>query len=148
MFPPPLAGAVALLGIGINLELDPRSLPEPLAASSTSLRAEGLAAFAGREELLAAIAGRLDLWAPALAAGSATLLRERWRELSPSSEGRRVLVEEADGSGEVRGVTRGISEDGALAVEDDAGGAVHLIRFGGTLRFLEGPHGRSDVPRD
>jgi BirA family transcriptional regulator, biotin operon repressor / biotin---[acetyl-CoA-carboxylase] ligase len=145
---PSAAGSVALLGLGVNLELDPRSLPAPMPAATTSLRAEGLSPLAGREELLAAIAARLDLWARALASGRAVRLRERWRELSPSCEGRRVLVEEADGAGAVSGVTRGISEDGSLAVEEETGGAVHLIRFGGTLRFLEGPHGRDDVPRD
>ncbi len=44
---PSAAGSVALLGLGVNLELDPHSLPAPMSAATTSLRAEGLSPLAG-----------------------------------------------------------------------------------------------------
>src|SRR5207249_733891 len=87
-----------------------------------------------REELLARIAIRLEEAVEEIARGRTDRLLDRWRALSPSSTGRRVIVEEASGGALVRGTTRGIAADGSLAVEED-GGQVRIVRFGGTLRF-------------
>jgi biotin-(acetyl-CoA carboxylase) ligase len=107
-----------------------------IAGIATSLCAEGLDEAYGREEVLARIGSRLEAWWGALVSGSAEPRIARLRELSPSAEGRRALVEEADGAATVRGTTRGLGADGSLAFEEEGSGRLRRFRFGGTLRLL------------
>ena len=129
--------SVALLGIGLNVDLDPRALsgiPGIPGDGITSLRAEGLPPGAGREIVLASILGRLEEAVGWIALGSTGPLLERWRSLSPSSMDRRVSIEESGTGATLRGTTRGIAADGSLIVESEAG-ETRSIRFGGTVRL-------------
>jgi biotin-(acetyl-CoA carboxylase) ligase len=133
-----MAGRRALLGLGVDVDLDPSRLGEEVARDAISLRLAGLPPAAGREELLASILRRLDGVAPEEVLDEPDLLA-RWTALSPSSSGRRVVIEEAAiGEGGrrriVRGTTRGIAADGALRLEREDGGTIE-VRHGGTLRF-------------
>jgi len=135
------AGPCALLGLGVNYDWGAGNASDaggaPAAASldqeATDLRAAGLRAGAGREDVLAAIVASLEEVVSAAGGGRLAEVLERWRVLSPSSAGRLVTVVETAGE-PVRGTTRGIASDGSLLVEDD-GGVAHIVRFGGTLRF-------------
>jgi BirA family biotin operon repressor/biotin-[acetyl-CoA-carboxylase] ligase len=139
-------GSCALLGVGVNYDWGGRiegegvvgavpAVPGPpeVDQEASDLRASGLRAGAGREEVLAAIVGSLEDAAAAAGSGRLAEVLDRWRRLSPSSAGRRVRVDETGGE-PIRGTTRGIAPDGSLLVEDD-GGVTHIVRFGGTLRF-------------
>lgn len=134
------SGPCALVGLGVNYDWGGRTTgagfppgPEELDQDVTDLRAAGLREDAAREDVLAAILASLEDAASAAGGGRFAEVLDRWKALSPSSSGRRVSVVEAAGE-PVRGTTRGIAPDGSLLVEDDAG-VVHIVRFGGTLRF-------------
>jgi len=139
---------VALLGLGVNYDWGAGADPGRRAAGTvadqpvTDLRACGLDPGIGREEVLASITASLEDALFTAATGGLAAILDRWRPLSPSSAGRRVRVTPVDGDetpGErpaaaATGTTKGIAADGSLLVEDDAG-VVHIVRFGGTLRF-------------
>lgn len=130
---------VSLLGFGINVAGAPERTKTG-GDRATSLRAEGLGPGAGREEVLAVLMRRFGVWLSALRRDDARGLLARWGELSPTSEGRRVLVEEIAGGRVVGGTTRGVDTEGSLILEDDHG-LLRTVRFGGTLR-LEEPSAR------
>ena len=126
----------ALLGLGINVDVDRDALSSRLGTPVTSLREEGVPAGKGREQLLASVCARLQTIMDGLSEGRSEALVGRWRDLSPSSQGRRVVVEDAAGKEVIRGTTCGIEDDGSLRVVA-ADGSTRLARFGGTLRFHE-----------
>jgi hypothetical protein len=82
--------------------------------------------------------GSLEEPSRGAADGRSRPILDRWKRLSPSSAGRQVTVVpmSADDApaDPLRGVTRGLAADGSLRVED-AAGVVHVVRFGGTVRF-------------
>jgi BirA family biotin operon repressor/biotin-[acetyl-CoA-carboxylase] ligase len=131
----------AILGFGVNIALDAAALSRAVDRPAAALAAEGLEGEDSRERLLAGVLEHLQAVLGRLREESerASLI-EDWRRLSPSSEGRRVVVEPFEGTGTVRGVSRGIGRDGALAVED-LDGRIHSVRFGGTLRFEDAARG-------
>lgn len=103
-----------ILGIGINLT--PAAYPPDVAARATSIEGE-LGRPAERalvlvETLAALAAGRRQL----LDGQTADVL-QAWRALSPSSNGRRVRLPGAHGTG----TTAGIDDTGALLVRTAAG---------------------------
>lgn len=135
----------ALLGIGLNVDLDPARLGARVDRPATSLRAEGLRATAGREEVLALLLSRMEGALAQVSDGASAVLLERWRALSPSSRDRRVIVEDAAGV-VLQGTTQGIGPDGSLLVRTEDGIA-QWVRFGGTLRFVTGIREGADAPR-
>jgi BirA family transcriptional regulator, biotin operon repressor / biotin---[acetyl-CoA-carboxylase] ligase len=115
-----------VLGIGVNVA--PAELPPELRESATSLfRETGLAAEP--EEVAAAVLGRLRVCYDALAQGNAAALLERWRERSLPWWGREVEARAAGGTATLRGIARGVSEQGALLIEGPDG-TVHPVLAG------------------
>ncbi|GMV86947.1 MAG: biotin--[acetyl-CoA-carboxylase] ligase [Dehalococcoidia bacterium] len=103
------AGAVALPGIGINVNADPTAVPE-LRAIATSLARE-LGREVAREPLLARICNHLE---QLLEATAGHVLQE-YRSRS-STLGRRVLVSPV-GAPPFEGTAISIEDDGSLVVE-------------------------------
>lgn len=125
------AGSTAdrtVLGIGINLR--PVDRPAELAAGATSLEEE-LSRPIDRALVLVECLASLASWRAALAGGGREAVLARWRELSPSCRGARV-VWTADH--ECRGTTAGIDEHGALLVRLEEGHVERLV--GGGVTWL------------
>ncbi len=114
-----------VLGVGVNVNLEPAALPEGLAATATSLRAERGEAVP-RVFLLAALLAGIEGWLDRHELAGFEGVRQRWRELS-ATLGDRVKV---SASGErIEGVALDIDDSGALIVED-AAGARHRVVAG------------------
>jgi BirA family biotin operon repressor/biotin-[acetyl-CoA-carboxylase] ligase len=111
-------GAIALPGIGINVNADPTAVPE-LSAIATSLARE-LGREVAREPLLAHICNELE----SLLQATAGHVLQEYREHS-STLGRRVLVSPVGGAA-FEGTAVGIEDDGSLAVER-SDGAIELV---------------------
>jgi BirA family transcriptional regulator, biotin operon repressor / biotin---[acetyl-CoA-carboxylase] ligase len=102
-----------VLGIGVNLTDE--AIPPEVAMPATSLAAAGVAATAAgvTDALLAAI----DRWYERFLSEGDLPLLDRWRELAPMAEGRRVTV--ATGSEVFEGTTDGLTPSGFLRVLRD-----------------------------
>lgn len=111
-----------VLGIGINLT--PAAYPPDVQARATSLEGE-LGRPIDRALVLTEILSAIAVGRRQLIAGEGAEVLARWRALSPSSTGRRVLWRVTDGSR--MGVTRGIDDEGALLVETPAGSVERII---------------------
>ena len=113
-----------VLGIGVNVNLDPRDLPPELRESATSLAAE-----TGRPGDPVAVAGavlaRLTLCYHALVREGAGPVLAEWRSRSVPWWGRAVEVRSAGQV--VRGVARGLDERGALLLEGEDGAVAALL---------------------
>ena len=101
-----------VLGIGINVAR--ADYPQALQSRVTSLEAE-LGAPVARSRLLVECLARLARWRAVLASTDAADLLNRWRELSPTSEG--TVITWNDAGTRRRGVTAGIDPEGALRVQ-------------------------------
>ncbi len=114
----------AVLGIGVNLNVDPRAFPEQFRDAATSL-----AAFEGRRIDRVAFArllyGTLEQVIDAFAAGGFERLRPRF-EARFRMAGAPVRVLETGGA-PLLGVALGIDADGALRVRRDDGAVVRVI---------------------
>jgi BirA family transcriptional regulator, biotin operon repressor / biotin---[acetyl-CoA-carboxylase] ligase len=108
--------AYVVVGIGLNVNLDPAVLPGPLLARATSLAAE-LGRPVTRLPLLLALLARVETRYQALSAGTADLHREWASRLV--TLGRPVTV--ADGETEWMGMAEGVDNDGALLVRPPGG---------------------------
>lgn len=114
-----------VVGIGVNVNLDPAQLPEDVRDTATSLLAETKRAH-DVAVVAAAVLCRWVLWYDALQADGARV-RRAWRDRSVAWWGRRV---EVTSSGErVTGVARDIDDAGALVVETDDG-RQHVVLSG------------------
>jgi BirA family biotin operon repressor/biotin-[acetyl-CoA-carboxylase] ligase len=87
-----LVGAV--LGVGINIRMDPPDLPEDLRGIATSLFREG-ARRVDRSAFTRSLVRSLDSWWRRTLCGEMEELGRRWRELS-SSLGRRAVLTEGE----------------------------------------------------
>jgi BirA family transcriptional regulator, biotin operon repressor / biotin---[acetyl-CoA-carboxylase] ligase len=118
--------AYLVLGIGVNLNVDPETFPEEFRDSATSL-----AARCGRRIDRAAFAralyGHLERVLDACAASGFRGILPRF-EARFRMRGRRVRVREL-GGGEQEGVVHGIDDDGALRLR---------LADGAQVRFLAG----------
>jgi BirA family biotin operon repressor/biotin-[acetyl-CoA-carboxylase] ligase len=116
--------AFAVLGIGVNLNVDPRDFPAEFRPAATSV-----AAFQGRRVDRVAFArllyGTLEAALDACVAGGFERLRPRF-EARFRMAGQAVRVTEA-GGGILRGVALGIDADGALLVRRDDGTTARVI---------------------
>jgi BirA family biotin operon repressor/biotin-[acetyl-CoA-carboxylase] ligase len=126
----------AVLGIGVNLNVERGDFPEEFRAFATSLRSHRGApvdrvAFA--RDLYVTLEQVLDLHAE----GGFAALRPRF-EARFRMVGRRVRVVDFDGS-QQEGVVRGIAPGGALEIEGEGGGAVQVLAGDVTLAKEAGP---------
>lgn len=123
-----LSGAVgieaAMIGIGVNVGLDPASLPDDLRDRVTSLAAQ-----TGRPvavaDVAAAVLARLRVWYDLLAREGAPRVLAAWRERSVSWWGRPVEV--LSGGSVLRGIVQGLDERGALLLDLEDGSRVAVV---------------------
>jgi BirA family biotin operon repressor/biotin-[acetyl-CoA-carboxylase] ligase len=110
--------APVILGIGVNLNVDPATFPDDFRARASSLSAAAGRPIA-RAQFAAALFERLEAALDAHAAGGFAALRPRFDALFRMT-GRRVRV--ADAAERVReGVVLGVGADGALRLGTYAG---------------------------
>lgn len=107
-----------VVGIGVNLALEPSTAPPALKETITSVRAEtgrdpGVAVAA------AAVLDRLAVWYDALARDGPPSVLAAWRARSVPWWGR--AVEARSGKAVLRGVVRGLDGRGALILDLDDG---------------------------
>lgn len=107
-----------VVGVGLNVNLEPHDLPPDVAPSAVSLRML-LDRPVSRLDVLRAVLSRFDADWQLFEADGLRSFRSRWLGLS-TTLGRRIEV--AQGTGTVRGVAVGLSQAGALIVETDEGG--------------------------
>ncbi len=113
----------AILGIGLNVNLQKGELPPEVAELATSLRIER-GEPVPRVFLLAALLAALETWIEAIQAEGFAAVRTRWVELS-ATLGKRVRVDV--GRGQLEGEAYDLDVDGALLVRDDAGKSHRVI---------------------
>ncbi len=128
---PPGGAPLVLVGVGLNVGLDPAALGPTLASQASSL-AEAPGGPPPRGPLLAAALLALERAAELAVAAPAALL-EQWRARWPH-RGRRARVEAPPGA-PLRGRIADLGPDGALLFEVD--GQVRAV-LAGTLRLEEG----------
>jgi BirA family biotin operon repressor/biotin-[acetyl-CoA-carboxylase] ligase len=122
--------AFCVLGIGVNLNVDPRTFPVEFRDTATSLAAASGAPVdraAFTRTLFQALEGVLDQHARAGFAALRPRFEARFR-----MPGRRVRVRELDGA-EIEGIVRGIDADGALRIERTDGREERVIAGDVTL---------------
>jgi BirA family biotin operon repressor/biotin-[acetyl-CoA-carboxylase] ligase len=115
----------AILGVGLNVNLERSELPPEVAETATSLRAER-GEPVPRLFLLAAMLAALEGWLDRLQGEGFAPVRQAWKERS-ATLGARVTVEE--GGERVVGTAVDLDEAGALMVRDLAG-KIHRIVAG------------------
>jgi BirA family biotin operon repressor/biotin-[acetyl-CoA-carboxylase] ligase len=120
-----------ILGIGVNLLLDPAEAPEHLRASVTSIRHEGGRVPSAPAAADAILAG-LGVWYHSLAREGAQPVVEAWRRLSVAWWGRAVEV--IAGDRRISGIARGLDDSGALVLETAEG--AELLVVSGDAREL------------
>lgn len=111
------------LGIGVNVGLDPASLPDELGASSTSLAKETARAVEVGA-VAAAVLARLCVWYDALRESPARVVAA-WRERALPWWGREVELRV--GGDPVYGRLQGVDEEGALVIELGSGERRSLV---------------------
>jgi BirA family biotin operon repressor/biotin-[acetyl-CoA-carboxylase] ligase len=113
-----------VVGLGVNVRLDPLSLPPELREQATSI-----AAYAGRDVdvavLAAAVLARLRVWYDRLSREGAAGVLAAWRGRSIDWWGR--LVEARSGGSVVRGIARDLDERGALVLDLEDGSRTAVI---------------------
>ncbi len=118
----------AVLGIGLNANLNVEDLPPDVRDHATTLRAEtgkDIPLPDLQDTVLGSLAPRLDRWE----AGEDTRLVEEWRRWA---WGRGTEVELPDGT---RGTAEDLAEDGTLVVRRGSGATVR-VTDGESLRWL------------
>ncbi len=113
-----------VLGIGVNVNMDPRELPPDVRPLATTL-ADAAGRPVDRTVLLGRLLGELDRWYERLLKDEAAVLAE-WRTLNVTT-GRRVTVRGAGPA--IEGLARDIDDEGRLLVELDSG-VVHRVSAG------------------
>jgi BirA family transcriptional regulator, biotin operon repressor / biotin---[acetyl-CoA-carboxylase] ligase len=103
----------AVIGIGINVNLQDKDIPDEIRKIATSIRIESGRTFS-RTELAAAIIREFDSWYGRLLNSGKKDITEKWIELS-STIGRHVKV--ASGNRIFEGIAEGIDDDGFLIVD-------------------------------
>jgi BirA family transcriptional regulator, biotin operon repressor / biotin---[acetyl-CoA-carboxylase] ligase len=121
-----------VVGIGVNL--NHQSFPPELSGVATSLAIECGARFAV-EEFRGLLLDALARWYEVLGGGGAARLLRRWQELSSYARGKQVVVRLDDK--ELRGVTEGLTESGALLVRAESG-ELHTVLAGEVVGLREG----------
>ncbi len=126
--------AYVILGIGVNLNVEPAELAAGLgdtAEAAISLR-DALGREVDRNVFAAALLGRLEKWHHTFQTRGPDAVRATW-QARDALQGRRLEARTADAV--CQGWGRGIDTDGSLIVEDDSGRAQHI--FAGAVRVLD-----------
>jgi len=119
-----------LIGCGVNVAQRVEDFPEELRLVATSIAIEtGTSPTVGA--VATALLGKIEETAGWMRACGTGALLDRWRDLSPASTGTAVTVLDGDAAWE--GITRGIGDDGALAVEG-ADGRLRRLGLGEEIR--------------
>jgi BirA family biotin operon repressor/biotin-[acetyl-CoA-carboxylase] ligase len=121
-----------ILGIGVDVNLNPGEFPPDLRKLATSLKAEAGRAIP-RPALAVAILRELDEDYARVGAGRFAAVADEW-EAQCSTLGHQVVIRV--GERQVRGRAESLSEDGALLLRTDHG---HLERISGGDLALEKP---------
>lgn len=108
-----LADGAAIAGIGINV--NHTAFPADLAEQATSLRLHAGREFA-RMDILLALVPAVERWAEA----ESEMILRRFEQASSYISGRRVTVDQPDGSA-IEGTTVGLDSSGYLIVRKDDG---------------------------
>jgi BirA family biotin operon repressor/biotin-[acetyl-CoA-carboxylase] ligase len=106
-----------VLGIGINVNMDPSALPSDVKVIATSLK-ETVGRELPRIEILSAIIKELDKWYKALLSNGSGPVLDEWRRLSPGL-GKRVKVESFNRS--IDGIAEEIDDYGRLLLRLESG---------------------------
>ena len=114
----------AVVGIGVNVRLDPRGLGSPLAERTASLLSE-TGSSVDPLEVGAAVLGRLALWYHALRDGRSAEVLDAWRARSVPWWGREVEVRSSGGF--LRGRAEGIDDAGALLLTSAEGAPLRIL---------------------
>src|SRR6185436_4745372 len=116
----------AVVGVGINLVLDPRAVPEELRDRISSVRAE-TSRVLEPVAAAAAVLERLTVWYHALTREDDGALRivEAWRERSVPWWGR--WVEVTSGGSTLRGRAVEVDAEGALVLEREDGSRTAVV---------------------
>lgn len=109
--------AWAVIGIGINVNIDPVAFSGEMRKTATSIKAETGTCYR-RSDVIIAILERFEKSYRMLLSGGGTGLIERWRRLS-CTLGKHVTV--ATGSGPVAGLAEDIDADGMLLLRLPSG---------------------------
>lgn len=124
------AGLAVVVGIGVNLTSE--SLPDEIALTATSIKAETgqlVSADSLAEVLTRYLAYFYDIFRQA--GGSAEIIK-LWRDRSSYFSGKHVRVAVADDA--VEGVTDGLEENGALRIKT-ADGSITVVQAGDVERI-------------
>jgi BirA family biotin operon repressor/biotin-[acetyl-CoA-carboxylase] ligase len=126
--------AYVVLGIGVNLNVEPAELAAGLgeaAEAAISLR-EALGHEVDRNEFTARLLNRLEKWHHTFVTRGPDVVRATWQGRD-ALRGRRLEARTADAV--CLGWGRGIDVDGSLVVEDDSGRTQHILA--GAVRVLD-----------
>lgn len=119
------AAPAIVAGVGLNLSLDPKHLPDGMGAQVTSVRALGVPA-PSPDAAAAAVLARVAVWYHRFVAeGGADALRAAWRDLSVDWWGREVRAESSGAL--LSGIVRDLDERGALVLERPGGERVAVL---------------------
>jgi BirA family transcriptional regulator, biotin operon repressor / biotin---[acetyl-CoA-carboxylase] ligase len=113
-----------VLGIGINLSLDPAEVPATIRDAVTSVSLESRRSVSLAEAAAETLA-RVAVWYHALAREGAAAVLAAWRARSVPWWGRPVEVRA--GASLIRGVARGVDERGALLLDLEGGTRAALL---------------------
>jgi len=119
-----------ILGMGVDVNLNPSEFPEDLRDQATSLKAE-LGRAVPRAELAVAILRELDADYARLALGGFSTVADEW-ESHCSTIGRDVAI--MIGEREVRGRAEALGEEGALLVRTEHGHLEPIVGGDVTIR--------------
>jgi BirA family biotin operon repressor/biotin-[acetyl-CoA-carboxylase] ligase len=108
---------VAVIGIGINVNMDPDQLPGDIKKIATSLKNETGRLYA-REDVAAEILNEIDLWYMSLKKMDREKILFSWRQLT-STLGREVVV--TAGHETCRGFAESIDDEGMLILRLQSG---------------------------
>lgn len=132
--------AFAVLGIGVNLNVDREQFPDDFRALATSLSSE-LGRPVDRAAFVRALFEALERELDAHAAGGFESIRPRFEGFFRMA-GARIAVDELAGR-RIEGVARGIASNGALEIEVESG-----PRSGEILQVMAGDVTLAKPPRD
>jgi BirA family transcriptional regulator, biotin operon repressor / biotin---[acetyl-CoA-carboxylase] ligase len=133
--------ACVILGIGVNLNVEPAELAAGLgdtAEAAVSLR-DALGREVDRNVFAAALLSRLEKWHHTFLTRGPDAVRATW-QARDALRGRRLEARTSDTV--CQGWGRGIDADGSLLVEDDSGRVQHILA--GAVRVLDRQPGMDD----
>jgi BirA family biotin operon repressor/biotin-[acetyl-CoA-carboxylase] ligase len=133
----------AILGIGVNLNVERESFPDEFRELATSLRSHS-GQRVDRIAFTTRLFGILEEVLDSHAGGGFPALKSRY-EARFGMRGRRVRVVELDGA-EIHGIAEGIGNDGALEITRDDGRRVRVVAGDVTLSRPAPQTSKEDLP--